>query len=107
MCGLYFVLFEHCANGTKCYLFILVTCHVLLTQTCLLSVSHTTYPHLTWMELAQDRRSKLDITKDELQDATAGTMWPITYCVNHSNISIQANWNYANIQNCLFAIVTL
>jgi len=64
------------------------------------------------MELAHDRRSKLDITKDKLQDATAGTMWPITYCVNHSNISIQANWNYAiltklSFRNCDFMIRNL
>jgi hypothetical protein len=47
------------------------------------------------MELAQDQRSKSDITTDELYNASPLTMWPITYCINTSDIHKEANWNYA------------
>ena len=64
------------------------------------------------MELAQDRRHKLDITTDELRNAEPRTMWPITYCVNHSNITLDSNWNYAILtklcsRNCDFMIRNL
>ncbi len=64
------------------------------------------------MELAQDRRHKLDITTDELRNAEPRTMWAIRYCVNHSNITLDSNWNYAILtklcsRNCDFMIRNL
>jgi hypothetical protein len=101
----YIVLFILCFvwNGAVMYLY--NSHHVRLSVT-------FTYRHLLWMELAQDRRHKLDITTDELRNAEPRTMWPITYCVNHSNITLDSNWNYAILtklcsRNCDFMIRNL
>ena len=64
------------------------------------------------MELAQDLRSKSDITADELYNAGPLTMWPITYCINTLNICDEANWNHAiltklSVRNADFAIRNL